>query len=35
MVSQYRVQPSSLDLSLATALGTTEKERRTTSTQID
>jgi hypothetical protein len=34
-VSQYRVQPSSSNLSLVTAIGIIEKERRTTYTQLD
>jgi hypothetical protein len=34
-VSQYVVQPSSLDLSLVAALDITERERRTTCTQLD
>jgi hypothetical protein len=34
-VSQYMVQPSSLDLSLATTLGITRREGRTTCTQLD
>jgi hypothetical protein len=34
-VSRYVVQLSSLDLSLVTAHGITERERRTTSTQLD
>jgi hypothetical protein len=34
-VSQYRVQLSSLDLSLVTALDITGRERRTTCTQLD
>jgi hypothetical protein len=34
-VSQYVVQPSSLDLLLITALSITGRERRATSTQLD
>jgi hypothetical protein len=34
-VSQYVVQPSSLDLSLVTTIGITGRERRTIYTQLD
>jgi hypothetical protein len=34
-VSQYMVQPSSLDFSLVIVLGITRRKRRTTYTQLD